>query len=487
MANREKLTPEQLRECDEVYFINRIRNNTILPLPAQTLLASHEGRDTSVLLVRQIHEDGLSIVVFDVPSQLQLERKAKQFNNVDAVAIGVTPIELNDLRVVDRTVLLVPQNPSGMSANLTESIRLGLASDLRTQAKMNVMERGPNLTVLEKEVTLQELMGSPDTRKNVRMKTGLRHVWLFQVTSLDRQTTYIPSQKSLSDKGAFNEYEPPEPSKYKGFIWNQTKKTPAEYARDYREWEQKHDEWKQRKLRYEYYDPCQWERTLTQNQTATVTGMLTLFDLDDEGKVIWQKECTGDSLSSTILRTDQITIAGYLGIPDSIVAPEADSNCEESLVIKASRNAGNIALGILLDESLLRTGAPLLTPEPKPEPEPKSISGPIVLEVDSIILQATTSLGNADGLKIGDTIIIITKTREIKGQDGEVTEEVPLEQVHLRLTRVGKTSDCVPISETDKTLFVNIKPNMSVSFVRAPTFKLVPLQRPKPTIPKKGK
>jgi len=512
LAERAQLTPEQLEECSEVYFLDRSREDSGPPTIAQ-MVARHELKATSLLIEKAQREDGTSCVVFSAPTSLLLETRARRFPNLAAVTDGPLLEEAVDLRHIGRAPLLVSAGGTNASKADREQIRLLLARDMRTDLRLQIDERGSDLAVLNEEVALQQLLGGTDTAKKLRQSTGARYVWMFTLTEFEGATEYMPSEKRISpDPPAFSEPEPQKPSQYEGGIFSRRKKHEWEMERDMRSWQNDHDQWERRKVDHEQdrqNAPIQWERSITRVDSAHARGVLRLVDLQDVGKVIWEtsEDCRGTAREQKFFKSDRTTIRGLSNKPESLDTPVADTTCPQSVLCSAARAAGQEGLMALRERAWLpeagimarsvavgNTDAGDITADPAPKaaavaeiparpaaPTPTvadvappastpaaatPLSAPQVAMVDGTTV--TLTIGEAEGVRVGDTVIVALKTKEIKHpQTGKILEVRVEQSLALKVVRAGKTADCVPVNDSESEQVAQVKEGMAVEWKRA--------------------
>ena len=134
LTESDRMTPEQLEERTQVYFLNRARNDAV-PSAAASIITSHVIKPTTIIIEERGLASGQSVVVFSAPSRMILEKKARHFPAIASLA-GIPAVdEAVDLRAVKQTTLL-------MSGSIPEAdreqVRLLLAKDIRQALGIDV-------------------------------------------------------------------------------------------------------------------------------------------------------------------------------------------------------------------------------------------------------------------------------------------------------------------------------------------------------------
>ena len=509
LSDYDKMTQDQLSECNQIFFFDRNHHNQTVPKPVADLISSQPLNETTTFIKKTDIERGLSIAVFSTPNDLILERKIRRYPHLSAIPSSPVIEEATDLRHIGRTTLLISGQGTTITPGEEEQIRLRLAKDMRTNLRLNVEERGDILRLLQKEVTLQELTGATGTATLLRTKGKLRYIWHFTIQDYNGKTEYNADQQLLTTEKppsyqaahGTDDPEPVEPTL--GFFAGRGAK--AEYKLAYVQWEPLHNSWLHRKANYEERItanfPYQWSRKVTCISSASSRGILRLLDLQDKDgvvKIIWEKECSSTSSSNSKLHlSDTVTVKGQAR-PDSLQAPPNTSECSMELRREAAVGAGNSGFGILQETAWLPSegGGPVAqvedpklhndrsAPKPGKSDDPGKSTAVVGIYVASIEKGVvTTTYPDGKKVKLGD-LMIVTKSKEIKDpKTGETLETRQIPVSTLRVTRVSeKTIDSVPLNSLEAKNLDQIKEGMSVTWKPATTPPPV-----RPPIKKAGK
>jgi hypothetical protein len=385
LAARKDMTPEMLGECHEVYFLDRSQADQPVPeTAAKALEGAGALTPVSTLIVHSTRPDGHSIVVFSSPINSILLKKAHRYPNV-AAAPKLLQEDAIDLRPIRRSALRVYVSGNGADAARDQElngIQADISADLRTKMSLDLALRGDIFKTLEKEVTFQQLTGATNTAKIVATKTGLRYLWLFEITGYGGTTSYMSGETKLTpDPAPFNQSEPVRPVQGK-------KEKDGDFQARVNQWVVDHNAWVTGKQQYEREangGEYQWERQVGCVQRATVRGRLMLIDLigDDNqaAKVLWQQDGECTSGKNSVVTSERCSVRGMSSRPNSLTAPAPRDDCPPDLLQEAGKQAGDRAVELLVEKAL----------------PPGQSSFPVVLKAGDKF--ATISAGSADGLK----------------------------------------------------------------------------------------
>ncbi|HLK59408.1 MAG TPA: hypothetical protein VKU00_22800, partial [Chthonomonadaceae bacterium] len=498
LADREQMKPEQLDECNEVYFINRSKPG-VIPAAASKILGNQELKETTVFVGRVAGEHGLSVAVFSMPNAMVLAKSAEHYRNIEAVPIAPEVRDITDLRAIGTTTLIV--HGETLSEGTLEQVRSTLATDMRQKLKIDVQERGATLKLTDKEITLEQLLGATDTSVKLRQSVGLKYIWMFDITQVSGETTFTAEEHKLSgDPPPFPEQEPVEP--VLGLFPGGGQK--EKYKIDHAKWQIDHDAWARRKNEYDQRiatsAPCQWERKVVRTSQARVQGILRLIDLNGVGKVVWERKCDGSMRDTGDLQTDRVTIGGYANKPNSMQTPAATQSCSLDLTKQTVLRSAATDFDILQAEAWLPDGT--LPPLPvKPEggeqaagretmpslpPAPPVMDRPVndpekpyIAEISGKTI--TINIGLKEGVKVGDKIYVVTRYRKVVDPNDETKvldwRWNPQDVLALRVTYVGTTSDCEPDKTEDPAKIALLQKKWNVKWVATPKTETKPQKK----------
>jgi hypothetical protein len=486
LSERNTMTPEQLSERAEVYFLDRSRPDAVMPAPAERILEKNKDRlsETSILVAQEETEDHRPIALISAPTHLVLQKKISRYSDMEALKSAPALEEITDLRTIGSTTLLI----GGISVpdEDKEALRSRIAKDLRSDLRLDVQERGPNLRVLEKELTLQKLMGDTASAKDMRRDVGLKYVWLFDLQEYGGVTNYESGYNQITpNPSAFSEPEPERPSEYAGPLFHKKKREPQVMADLLAKWRNSHNRWLQDKQDYEekmaasYFE---FERTSEAVSSARVRGTLRLMDLRGVGKVVWEKECSLDQSSRTPYRSDRVTVRGVGNRPDSLDTPPSSNTCPSNLLVETAYEAGKKALSDLQESAWLPDGTqpaspvaidppPVVASGPSPAKPPISPNegGPkVAAVVDGVVILAA---GRQRGLYVGDRVTIPLVFKEIRDPDNEdrILRIIVQESIRLKVVKVDRlTADCAPLNATEAAKLSKVQPKMAVQWQHVP-------------------
>jgi hypothetical protein len=510
LEERDKLSPEQLEEYNQVYFIDRSRKAGAAPGCVAPLLDGQNIKETTTLVRRGDLGHGLSIAVFTAPNQTILQAKAKRFGAFNGITGGQVVEDVKDLRHIGQTTLLI--SGAGPNAEDKEAIRLLTAKTMRDKLKMTVEERGDLLKLLRGEVTLEELQGATGTADMLRRKGNLRYIWLFHVLEYGGGTEYRTSEKLTQEDQAkpYTEREP-QPDDGVKEVGGGRKDAIARRRPIY---ESEHQKWEQDKRRWDREENAnlraQYDREITVTTGGKVRGILRLVDLKNSKspvEVIWEQECNGSSFKGPdTFKRDSVTVrAGSR--PDSLSPPANTDTCSPALLKQAAVEAASHAILQVQETAWLPDGTEPIAVTPVEPGEPGGPVGnggappasgpgsvpptvpvvakpgqPLVASVDGNTVTITRE-GLAD-VKVGDRAMIILKTEPIKHPTtGEILREKIVESITLKIVHVdAKTLDGVPVSAAEAAKLPHVQSGAVVKIWRP----IPPPGGSKPIVPKRG-
>ncbi|MCX6359548.1 MAG: hypothetical protein NT029_07080 [Armatimonadetes bacterium] len=140
LAKRAELTDEALAEHTEAYFIDRSAQDLVVPPQAAALFADAKIGEATVAVRKGRSADGRTVVAVSCPNAVSLRARVARFANAESVPSVPITEQLQDLRGVNRTALVV----WGASAPSEErdQIRAAVAADIRARLGVGVEERG---------------------------------------------------------------------------------------------------------------------------------------------------------------------------------------------------------------------------------------------------------------------------------------------------------------------------------------------------------
>jgi hypothetical protein len=466
LSERATLTPEQLSECTEVYFIDRSRPGMTLPQPATNALeGKHIGPTTVVTLQQEGDKDHNPVVVFSAPSRLLLQTRVAHLPNVPALATAEPLTDVLDLSRVGSTTLLVAGG-SDVPPDVVNRLHTEIAKNLRQTVGIAVEPRGSVVKALEDDLALQMVHGAVDTRGFLQRKYPTRYAWLFTITDVHGGTTYRTAEQKLTpDPEPFTASEPVEPEQKKD-------ESDKDFSKRHRDWRSEHNQWERQQRDWQNHyrtDPCTWELTLTRDNAAEVRGLLQLIDVKTPSGAafLWEKECSYRATDSAVVRTEQATIHGYDNRPASLEAPASSDRCLPGLVFSAGVQAAEQALYRLREEALL----------PSPSAKPSGVDGDTsqrpdavpTLPADAKVAEidgqtVTLNIGTNRGVHIGDRFEIVLATKETTDPDtGRVLRVRVADSLNVIVTQVdAEAADTRPATPQDAAKLAKVTVGMAV-------------------------
>lgn len=492
-SERAKLTPEQLAECSEVYFVNRAED-TDLPDPARIALENQTIRRPTVLITRRLGEkDANPVYVVSSPSRGLLQSRILRYPDIRTLEENAPKSEeVIDIAGVTEASLLIVGGKPTFSPELADSLHVELSRKLRSEYGINVEPRGAVLTALEGELALQMARGVTDTKGLLRRRFPTRYAWVFSITQASGETTFEPNEKKITpNMRAFNEDEPEEPHR-------RNNESSDDFDIRWRKWRDRWRQWDRNRRNYEdryRTAACEWEVSLTAKRRAEVRGILQLIDQQapNGAAFLWEKRLDFTADENEVVRMQRVTVRGHDNHPDSLETPAATETCPSDLMLTASLGAAKNALASLSDEAILPGEA---TPQPpvttvattppapttgkttaeklavKPSAKPPVPATPAkknegrVAEVDKDTL--ILNLGEADKVKVGDRFEILLVYKETTDPDtGKVIRLRVQESFFVVVTAVDTEScDVRPATPGDAAKLVKVKVGAKVR--RAP-------------------
>ena len=192
----------------------------------------------------------------------------------------------------------------------------------------------------------------------MRRRDGARYVWLLQPVEIAGSTRYDAREAKVTpDPAPFAETEPAKPSdRISTGLFKDRKRTPEEMTKANDEWRTQYNEWDRKRIAHETLvrtGPCRWERTLARNSAAKARVALRLIDLDNNGRVVWEREAQAAETSRADTHTERVTVRGFKSVPPPLETPPAEDDCPAALKEDAARAAGKAALALLAETAWL--------------------------------------------------------------------------------------------------------------------------------------
>jgi hypothetical protein len=494
LAKRAELTDEALAEHTEAYFIDRSAQGLVVPPQAAALFADAKIGEATVAVRKGRSADGRTVVAVSCPDAVSLRARVARFANAESVPSVPITEQLQDLRGVNRTALVV----WGASAPSEErdQIRAAVAADIRARLGVGVEERGEVLRVLDTEVATQEILGATGTRAALRNTKYTRYLWIYRILSYSGSTTYTPEQERLTDGGP-----PPFPEERPRLVTTSVggglrdeiaRKTP-EHERQVRLWEQ-------RKAAYEIDTarsfPVQWSRRIVRSTSATVAATLQLVDIgsgDAAGKVLWERQCVGGAAGALeVQQSDQVTVRGIGVAPPSLESPARENRCPPEVLHDAAVKGAASAIVQLTETAWLpEPGSVAAEPEPEPaipgperqtqEPKPTTGGAQTSSEADLpdlpgpkvAMVRGSTIIIKLDALqpaKAGDLAVIGMKLERVPDPD-DPTKTLrwdAVARITARITVVsGGTADAV-LTPPNAAQLAQVRPGMPIIKITRP-------------------
>ena len=433
-----ELSNEPGQSVDDVYFWDRSSKD--LPPPRiKQIFGSTKLSSFTIAAINRKDADGHSVAVFTAPNQKLLNALANQFPNLQTIPNNEFQKEAIDLRPAKRTVVI--GNGNTVDKDFVESVRSSMERLLRSEANLNILQRGTGFEKLEQELQLQNTHGATDTEKRLKSNYGVRWVFELEVNDVSGGVSYLSKIQCLSSEPQiFLEPKPYAPTRGR-------KESDADWAKAQDDYQRASAQWESDRTKYETEDPVQWSRTVEKHSHATANMILKLIDLEgDTGKVIWESECIGSADEVTTHRSETITVKGHKNKPDSLECPQSENVPVASQSKKAGIDGIGKAVKNLMAESLTPGGS-ITDPKPEQPNDPLQNDKPTIIAIDSPMV--TISIGEAKGVKVGDRVVVNIYREILDPNTHEVLERVVKEKSVLLVTRVGRTSDCKATTTTE--------------------------------------
>ena len=466
LAERDALTPDALEERDEIYLLDRSRGD-VPPVAAAPLLADVPIKPTTIARRSRTEPDGDTVTVFSVPNSRHLAiRLSERYTTAPQLANAPETEELLDLRTVQNSAIVVLGSdvPDGDK----EQIRSLVASALRQTLKVQVQEGGTALRALQKVVATEQLLGGTGTE--LRKKLGTRYVWVLGISEYSGETRYDSTVKRMTPlPTAFPGYRPEKPSKGR-------KESDADFANRMNEWRDKANEWERNKREHDETvsnAPAEYVLDANRVNSAQVQGTLQLIDLqnrDVAGAVVWERGCRGGANDIKSYKNEVRRLRNRDSEPGAIAVPAPEANCPPAVRYVASRDAAMEAINALNRTALLpdklagATVAALVKRGISDGDGTGAASDvPVVVECDgkTVIISA----GTTSGVRPGDLISVVLKTREVRDPQGNLLSTRIVEQVSLKVVAAdARTADCVAVTTpaTEAAKVAKIKVGMPI-------------------------
>jgi hypothetical protein len=477
------LTPEQREERQFVFFLNRADSRQTVPAPAQALLNDQPLKETTSIVTKGRGPNGLPCVVFSAPSPTLLHRRAVQYDRIEAIPATPAIDDATDMRALDRSVLLVHGAGLKLTPDDAERIRSQTAQMMRDRLRIPVEELEAQFDALQKGSVFQDVTGATETAQRMREKSGVRYVWLLQVTDYGGKTVYMPSQKLTSPppptyaQAHPEDKEPVEPTLDIG----SGRGKQAQYEKDKAAWQPLHDAWKNRKLAFDRYGetqyPFTWDCRIEKESVANVAGVLRLIDLDHPNTPLWEKACSGRRAEKSEFASRTVQVRGTKNQPAPLPSPPNDETCSPNLLQQAGIGAGSAGVYHLQATALLSDGkstqARFQVQEKAKTADPPAVRpGSKVAYVDDS--GVTLKIDPAAGIEKGFWVDIPLSVIDIPDPDnpGKILAHKVVEKVVLRVISLhDNVAECVPVSDREKAKLGRVKLGMIVSDYYSPPDK----------------
>ncbi|MCW3052166.1 MAG: hypothetical protein JWN14_1336 [Chthonomonadales bacterium] len=471
------LTPEQRDERHLIFFLNRGDTQQVVPEPAQALLKDQRLGNLTSVVMKGNGPNGLTCAVFSTPSDLLLQSRAGKYMRFDMIPDAPLIEDVTDLRAIDRSVFLVHGPRVKLTPDDAEAVRSETMQSMRKDLKVPVETLGAQFDGLQKSVVFQDLPGAIETAQRIREKSGVRYVWLFQVTEYGGKTSYMPSQKLVSPPpppfalAHPEDKEPVEPT-LDAFSGRGKK---DQYEKDKAAWQPLHDAWLRRKTGYERAAetqyPCTWECKIEKESFANVQGVLRLIDLEHPNTPLWEKACKGRRGARAEFAGRTVQVRGTKNQPAPLPCPPNDDSCPTNLVQSAGIGAGAGGLFFLQASAFLPDGKPLhgqqqaQAPVKAPaDPPLATVSGAKVAYVDDT--SVTLKVDPGAEIKKGFWVDIPLSVIDIPDPDnpGKILSHKVVEKVIVRVVSLhDNVAECVPVSDKEKAKLKRVKTGMTIS------------------------
>lgn len=470
------LAPEQQEERHLIFFLNRHDPRQAMPEALQKLLQDQRLGETTSVVLKAPGPNGLACAVFSSPSDLLLRKRAGQYRDFGAIPATPALDDATDLRTVDHSILLVHGAGVNLRPNDAEVIRTETVRTMRGEMKMTVEELGAQYDDLQRSILTQDLPGAIQGAQRIRDRSGVRYVWLLQVTEFGGKNSYLPVQKLVSpppppfEQAHPEDKEPVEPT-LDAFSGRGKKE---QYEKDHAAWKPLHDDWLRRKAGYERAAEtlflCTWEQKVERESIANVQGVLRLIDLDHPNMPLWEKACKGRRAFKSEVAKRTVQVRGTKNLPMPMPTPPPDDLCPESLVQAAGVGTGAAGLFLLQSTALLSDGQPGSAPvqtrtQEKPaDAPPAAASGTKVAYVDEN--GVTLKVDPKAGIQKGFWVDIPLSVVDVPDPDnpGKILSQKVLEKVIVRVVSLrDNVAECVPVSDQEKAKLKRVKAGMLIS------------------------
>lgn len=437
--------PAETSTGDQVYFWNRSNISAEIPPSLKQLVESIKLNPLTYAALRQAQPNGHYASVFIAPSERTLEHLAGRFQSLQGLSDPGFLSQVNDLRENKRT--LVQVTGYGLDREVADAIGGYFEADLRDRAHLNLLQRS----------NVPDLIGqgaiSTESAAKLRSDYGVRWVVSIELSDAVGNVDYRPEEICLSNEPAkYAETPPSEPVRSPLFGHRLTDeewaKAQEKYRKDTAEYNKKRD-------KYEYEDRVSWRKNVVKKSFGQIRASFKLIDLQDNSRVIWLGDQTGKIEETSIVRTTTETVNGHMRKPRSFECPRPESN-----VPAVIKSAGDRATAVLMKNFV---GESLLPSE--------DVSVPVsALEIKTIAVESpliTINAGEAQGIKLGDKVVVEVFRDIVDPNTKEVIERVPIDKITLVVVRVGKTSDCKATEQKDLDLLAKIKIGDPVRIIKS--------------------
>ena len=420
---------------DQVYFWDRSNASQVVPAKFKPLVDSIKLAPLTFAAIRQQQSNGHYLALYVTPSDKVMRHMTNKFPTVGSIGDPGFVAQVNDLRSQKRFLTVI--NGNSADRDVANGVGGILEDSLRNRARLNVLPRGS-----APEMTGQDL-NSTDMTSRLKSTYGVRWVLVMDLSDAIGTVEYRPEEQCLTNATAnYDQAAPSEPSRTPLFG---KRMSDDEWAKAQDKYKRDLEDYKVKKARYEYEDQVQWKKMVIKKSVGQVHVSLKLVDLEDNSKIIWFSERTDKFILDEPIRTETENIRGHKNRPRSLECPRPESTAPIAV-----KNAGGKAISYeirdLVGESLLPTEDVAV---------PVAVADFKTIAVESPII--TINAGQAQGLKVGDHVVVEIFRDIVDPTTKEIIERVSTDKVTLEVVRVGKTSDCKAVTAKDLALLAKIK------------------------------
>ena len=420
----------RLDHADEIVLVDRSVGDGGFPPPAP--IASGDAA-----LWRERKPGGRIRAILSAPNAAVLGEALRRAGDPlqTATETPTTLLTVRDLRGIRRVAVATVANGAG-GADLAHRIATRAASDLRALDTFEVLERAGLSQVLGEIALGQAGITESKDRARVQQLAAADALLIVEITDAGGATTYSATHDRLTPALTDPPRRPSEPSRLKYAVVVPGKADdPAVKAvveamlskavgtrteREYREacdwynrdtlprWERAVADWNYNRANR----AVTWRENITAHSAATVSGSLRLVDLTD-GLVLWEAPFTATERDRASHAARAVTLIGDDAVPADTVLPRATA--APALVARAADAALADGIRTLRGTALLPPSGAMsgiIAGVPVAPPAVVAIAPPVVgvngrvLDVDGDLI--LVGLGQTDGLKVGDTLVVTT-------------------------------------------------------------------------------